>query len=421
MTRRKALATAAAILAAGPLTAGCGGRPASSGPIVLHLQGAPQDQPLYQRLLPDFVARHRGIRVQVSTAATGVPTSTVAGAVAGAGPDVLWGTDPAPYLAKPLLADLTPWIRREGYALGDFGPNVLAAFRRSTSLFMLPRSLSPQAYAVRLDRLAAAHLQPPGATTTAPELSTLWAHLTSGARVGGALDWKPTATFYLRGWGAHLVKPTDPRRCALATPAAVACGRWMWDQFWSCRCAQGPFGPHRAARFATGSLAMRLVSAAGIVAFAAAHQQIHWQLAPFPRWPAGSATSAAVDFYGMSAASPHPHAAWALLAYITSAGWQLAAIRAARVPPARRSLWAAFASRIAQTAPPLARQPLTVFSDPVEADVAYPPETFADQAAALAVLNPLWVEMFGPSSSLAVRHGFPLAAARIDAAEAVRA
>ncbi len=421
LTRRKALAATAAVLAAGSLTTGCGGaRPGTDGTITLHLQGTPQDQPLYARLLPDFTARHRGVRVQVSTAATAKPAVPVAGVVAGAGPDVLWGNDPVPYLAQPLLADLTPWIGRGGYDLQAFGANVLAAFRRGGSLFMLPRSLSPQAYAVRLDRLTAAHLQPPAAGTTAAEFSTMWARLSSGGRVGGALDWRPTSSFYLRGWGAHLVDPGNPRRCALGTAAAIACGRWMWDQFWSCGCAQGPFGPNRTARFATGGLAMRLVSAAGIVGFAAAHQPIRWRLTPFPRWPAGPATGALVDFYGMSAATPHPHAAWALLTYITSAGWQQAAIHAARVPPARRSLWGAFATRIAQAAPPLAHQPLSAFSAPVEADVAYPQETFADQAPATAVLTPLWAEMFGPNAKLSVRQGFPLAATRIDAAEAPR-
>ena len=421
MTRRGALAAAAAALAGGALAACGGARPSRAGPIVLHLQVAPQDQPLSQRLLSRFTARHRGVRVQVSTGTAGAPTASVTGALTGAGPDVVWGTDPVPYLAKPLLADLTPWIRREKYAIQDFGANVLAAFSRGPSLFMLPRSLSPQAYAVRLDRLGAAHLQPPAAATTAAELSTMWARLSSGTRVGGSLDWKPTATFYLRGWGAHLVDPANPRRCALDSAAAIACGRWMWDQFWSCRCAQGPYGPHHSARFTTGTLAMRQVSAAGIVAFAAAHQQIRWQLAPFPRWPAGPATGAAVDFYGMSAVSPHQEAAWTLLAYVTSATWQDAAIQAARVPPARRSLWPAFMRRIAQVAPPLAHQPLSAFAEPVGNDVAYPPETFADQATALAVLDPLWLEMFGPNSRLAVRRGFPFAAARIDAAESVRA
>lgn len=417
MTRRVLLATAG-VGAAAYWLSGCGAaRPGGGGPITLRLVGA-GDPALYAALLPQFEQANQGIRVQFSPAGSGGQQALMTALLTGSGPDVFWDDDPSRYLGTPLVADLNPLARQSGYDLGDFGTSVLDAFRSGGSLFMLPRTVSPSAYAVRTDVLAGAGALVPDTGWTSSDLAATWRQVSAGGRaIGGRLDWTPQATYYLNGWGAHLVDPEEPRHCALQTAAAVRCGQWMWDRFTTDASAQGPLGQNPAADFWAGTLAMQIVDAAGIAAFASRATTTAWQLAPFPQWPAGPSTLAATDFYALSAGSAHMQAAWRLLAFLTGVEAQKAAITSALVPPSRHSLWDEYLAALATAAPPLPHKPLQAFADPVRQDWARPPERFRFQPQALAVLEPYWLRIFGPHSSLQVSAGFAAATADVDAAE----
>jgi len=417
LSRRALLAGAGALASGGLLGACAGGTPASRrGPITLLLLGT-GDAGLYQQMLPRFEAAHPGITVRLSLAIQGHTAALTAALLTGSGPDVLWDTDPAPYLDRPLLADLAPLAARDHLDLGDWPAPVLAAYRTGDQLFMLPRSVSPGAYAVRTDRLAAAGVEVPTDGYTAAELATIWQHLTRPGQVGGKLVWSPTSTFYLTGWGASLVEPADPARCALGRAAAITCGQWVWDRFWTDRSAQGLQGQNPAPGFAAGSPAMDVLPCAAAPTAAGAYQNLAWRLAPFPRWPAGPATFADSDFYAIPAASSHREAAWLLLTYLTSAEWGQAALAASLVCPARKSLWTAYLTAARQAAPPLRQQPLEIYRDAIQGGWTYPPQRFRHQQDAVAVLGPFWQQIFGPGSTQTVRDGFPAAAAAVDARE----
>jgi multiple sugar transport system substrate-binding protein len=417
LSRRAALARAAG--AAGGLfwLSACGGRPAAGGPVTLTLQ-TPADAALLAEMLPRFLRAEPGIRVNVSVAEPDNSGALATALVAGSGPDVFWDNDPSRYLGTPLVLDLAPLARRDGYDLSDFGPSVLEAFRFDGGLFMLPRSVSPGAYAVRLDVLDQVGVDLPAAGYTADDLAALWRRLSAGGRrIGGQLVWAPDATFYLNGWGAHLVDPADGTRCALDAPEAIACGQWMWDRFWRDGSAQGLQGQASAADFFSGTLAMMVVACADVPGFAGRAQAVPWRLLPFPRWPAGPSTFARTDFYAIAAQTKHAEAAWKLLAFISSAAWQSAAISSVLLCPSRISLWEAFIAAAARTVRPLALQPLEVYAQAVQQDWARPPERFRYQNRAAPLLTAYWQKIFGSNNALTVADGFPQAAADIDAAE----
>lgn len=417
-TRRAFLRAAAAVSGWTALATACGGRAAGSGPVVLNLQ-APYDGQLFGEMMPRFEAAHPGLRVDVGVSPAPGSASLAAALVAGSGPDVFWDNDPARYLGTPLLLDLSPFVASGAYDLGDFGSAVLGAFRYGGGLYMLPRSVSASAYAVRTDIWSAAGIAVPTAPYTADDLAGVWRRLSTAGRViAGQLAWSPSSTFYLNGWGAHEVEPGTPTRCALGSAAAIACGQWMWDRFWVDNDAQGQQGQYPQANFAAGTLGMQAVSCAGLPAFAAAAAGVPWKLIPFPVWPSGSATAAETDFFAISAATAHPEAAWTLLTFVTSAAWQQAAIGTLLVPPARKSLWPQYVQEAPRILPALRGQDLTVFAQPVQDDWAFPPEEFRYQAPAAPILASYWQHIFGPGSTLTVKEGFTAAAAAVDRAEA---
>jgi multiple sugar transport system substrate-binding protein len=423
LPRREALALAAATL--GLALAGCASaRPTrSSGVVTLYFQGSgPLD--LRPDLLEAFEADHPGIRVVATPPPAGaqLDQALLAAFVSGSGPDVFWSAAPWVYASGPWLADLSPFVAAARFDLRVFPSHQLEATRWAGGLHGLPRTTNPAAYAARTDVFAAAGVALPEPGYTAQDLADLWKRLTvPGRRAGGALEWSPTSTFYLRGWGAHLVDPRDNRRCALATPAAIACGTWMWERFWLDGSARGLQGQDGWAAFGNGSLAMAVVTASSLPAAAALYAGFSWRLVPFPRWPAGPATSTDSEFYGIRATTAHPREAWELLVFVTSPTWQRAAIQAGLVPPSRVALWPDYVRVLSARIPALAEQPTHVLLDAVTADAAYPPETFAYQQAAVPVLQAYWQRIFGPGHTLTVARGFPACAAAVDRAEAAAA
>ncbi len=415
-TRRQVLAAAAAALASAAGLGACGpAGPKGSGVTPLFLEGT-GDQALFQQMIPAFEADHRGIRVRWGLLQPGQEGDVNASILAGMGPDVLWASDPGPYVRADLILPLDGWVESQHYDLSDFPPRLLSWLRRQGQLWGLPRRCSTGALLVNNDLLMSAHVSPPDPGYTATDLANLWSRLTGGGQIGGQLPWDPSETFLLNGWGAHLVDPANPRHCVLDSTPGIACGRWMRDRLLRDRSVQGLQGQQADASFTQGTLAMEVVSAEGILAAASAAMSIPWSLLPFPRWPAGPATFAHSDCYVVSRGTKHPDAAWTLLTWVSSANWQRAAMQSAPVPPARLSLWSEYLDVLARAAPPLASRNLQVFSQPVTQGWAMPQEVFWDQTAAAPVLNTYWQRIFA-TGALGVAKGLAQAASAVDATQ----
>lgn len=419
--RRDALRLAAGATATLWLTAcGAAGPTGARGEITLHFQGAgPTD--LNPTLLAEFEARHPGVRV----AATLPPAPAtrdqqlISAFVAGSGPDVFWSAAPWAFARGPWLLDLSRLVQDSGFELSAFPASQLLAYRRQGGLYGLPRTCNPSVFVARTDIWASAGIPLPTGHYTAAELAATWARFTErGRRAGGELDWSPTSTYYLRGFGAHLVDPTDDLRCVVGSPAAQACGTWIWQRFWRDGSARGTQGQNGWAAFGQGSLGMALVSAAALPGATQVYANFPWRLVPFPRWPAGNATSTTSEFYGIHAGTAHRTAAWALLQFVVSAPWQRASITAGLIPPARLQLWPHFLTALGQRVPALQNQPLPLLAAGVVGGWAYPPETFRYQDAALPILTGYWTRVFGTARGLPVVQGLPAAAAAVDTAEA---
>ncbi len=414
---RRSLLGSAAAMAAGALLGACGrARPGGATPTTLLLEGTGQVG-LFAQMIPEFEAQHPGVRVQWGLTSFNQAAALRDQLLASVGPDVLWVQDPGPYLAGDLLLPLDGLIRDAGYALTDFPPRLLGAVSQAGHLYGLPRSAATGAYMVNVGLVNAAQASVPGPDYTADEMAALWDRLTRSGIVGGQLAWSPAATFYFNGWGGHLVDPADPRRCLLDSAPDLACGEWMYGRLRQDGSAQGLQGQQSSASFTNGSLVMQVVTAAGALSAAAQAGSFSWTFLPFPAWPKGRATFVQVDAYAISAATRHPHAAWELLQFVSSPAWQRQAM-ATGVPPARLPLWPQYIRALERAAPPMAGRGLDAFFQPLQEGWAYPPERFAENSAASAVLDQYWQDIYGPTGHLPVRQGFRAAAAAVDKSQA---
>ena len=414
---RRAFLASAAALAAGAALSACGtARPGSGGPTTLVLAGTGQPS-LFAQMIPTFEAQHPGVHVRWGLTTLSAATTVRDQMLASVGPDVLWVSDPDPYLQAGLLLPLNPLVQRSAYSLADFPAQLRGALTRRGQLYGLPRSAATGAYLLNVGLVNAVRGVVPGPTYTADDMASLWNTLTRGGVVGGELDWSPQASFYFNGWGGHLVDPADDRRCLLASAAAEACGTWMYARLRSDGSAQGLQGQHSTARFRTGGLAMKVVSASNVLAAVGAAGNIAWTILPFPVWPGGPATFVDMDAYAIAATTHAPEAAWELLQFISSPAWQQAVMENAPVPPARLQLWPAYLHILETAAPPLQGRGLQAFSDPLTQGWAFPPERFHDNTAAMTVLDRYWQQIYAPQGQLSVAKGFSAAAAAVDASQ----
>lgn len=413
MTRRGLLRVSAAV-AAGAWLSACGGTPRHAGGIteLTFVSGDPMT--VVPSLIADFEASHPTIRVSYAPSQPSGTVNTVAAIVGHGAADVFWDDNPSPYLQDELCVDLSTYI--DSASLAAFSSPQLQAFRRGSGLYMLPQSNAPSAFLARTDVFSSVGIAVPTVSWTYNDLADIWQSLTTpGTRVGGQLIWSPTSTFYLTGWGASLVSPTNPLECTLGSAAAIACGQWMWDRFWKDQSAAGLQGQASWADITKGSLVMEVITSAQI-SFAAKHYSFDWTLVPFPMWPQGSATLTTTPFYAIPVSCTQRDAAWELLQFVTSVSWEQATL-AQGVSPARTSLWPSFLATLRKDIPSIASVPLEVFSTPVEDGWALPPETFTFQQAALDILNPAWTNIFGPNHTTTVPKGFAKAATAVDTAE----
>ncbi len=413
MPRRGFLRVAGASVA-GAILSGCG---APGGSRVIEL-GLTSGDPVTvaQPLIGQFEASHPGVRVHLAPTSTGSSTAMEAAIVAGAAPDVFWGTDPTLLLSNALCLNLAPLTTPT--ELADFSSAQLAAFRSGSGLYMLPQSNTPAAYVVRQDVFTNQGVALPDASWTSDDLARVWLALRiPGQRVGGRLPWTPTSTFYFNGWGGSLVTPGNTMRCALNSSPAIACGQWMWDRFWQDQSAAGPQGQATWATIQNGSLLMEVATSADVARYAAS-ASYPWTVLPFPRWPARLATSTTTPFYAIPVTTTHRDLAWELLQFVTSTKWEQTSLQTG-VSPARKSQWPAFIAFVRGEAPVLKDLPLeAAFTTAVLDDWAYPTQTFRFQSAAMGILDKTWSTLFGTGGKESIATGFAQAATAVDTAQA---
>jgi ABC-type glycerol-3-phosphate transport system substrate-binding protein len=180
---RRALLGSAAALVAGSVLSACGrAHPGGGGPVTLILEGKGQ-RSLFAQMIPEFEARHSGIRVQWGLTSGTQSTAMRDQMLASVGPDVLWLQDPGPYFAGRLLLPLDRFVAAAPTAIADIPQVALDTMRQGGRLYGLPRSAATGAYMVNVELVNAAQAAMPADGYTAGDAADLWNRLTTAGRV----------------------------------------------------------------------------------------------------------------------------------------------------------------------------------------------------------------------------------------------
>ena len=172
---------------------------------------------------------------------------------------------------------------------------------------------------------------------------------------------------HINAWGGHIVDPTDPTKCDIDDPQALAALEWVRARMWDDK-VMATFtdvnNVGTAAAFSAGQLAM-VEDGSWALKSILENAPFRIGVAPIPAGPAGRATLSTTDGFGIYSGTRHPREAWELVKFLVSKEYALAMAEANLLQPARLSLVADWERLVKQQYPKKAKgMDLDVFAAP---------------------------------------------------------
>ena len=371
-----------------------------------------------------FLARYPNIRLKMY----GSTVNPLPAVLAGTGPDVpqLQGGSGgiSSWLAGPEVLDLSGYIRQSNLNLRDFSVGQLTEVTQAGKVYGIPNYTGTGGVVVNQTVLDQLGLHYPSPNWDYHE----WSHLAAAAsgiasggqrRIGTTINpdyfGSGPGAFYYHGWGADIVDPTNPARCGLGTPEAIACAEFLYGMVWKKSATFGWVPPS----FTQGLAVMPYCWLQSYIIPAATQWNgFKWDFWPQPRWPHGSYTMTNPNFFAISAGTKHPDAAWELVRWLTvTPHWQRTLMRSVLLPPGYLPLWPEWVTVVRQVAPSLRSKNLDIFASHVKTGILYGGSRFARQdTQAKAILQKWYGRIL--SRVVSVKSGLTQMAAQIDALEA---
>ncbi len=314
--------------------------------------------------------------------------------------------------------DLRPYVKADvdQATLDDWDPvQYQALFTRDGRQYGLPKYHGALALYYNRDMLDAAGVDYPDANWDHARYLEAMRLLAADPNAEGRRDvwgsmvdisWERLQV-HVNAWGGHFADPADPHHSLMGEKPSLDALEWLRARIWDEHVMAGPLdvqnlGTREA--FAAGKLAMvedgswALKDMLAAVTFPVG-------VAVFPRGPQRRATLTTTDAFGIYAHTRYPDAAWELMQFLISKEYGRAMAKAHFLQPARYSLIEDWVSYIRAEYPEkTAGMDIAVFADGQRNGYSVVAETFADQAAATALSNPAWQEIFtlgkAPVSSL---------------------
>lgn len=311
--------------------------PAASGgysgpPVTIEyaIWGDPAEINSQKAVVEGFTAANPAITVDVTVADWDAYWDKLqTGLAGGAAPDVFAMDGPLgpDYQTRDVLLDLTPYIKAEGYDLGQLDDNAVKDFTtRDGLVFGLPRDLNVIALFYNKDMFDAAGIAYPDDTWTWDKLIEVGKQLTKDTDGDGTVDqWGiyTETTDMENAWSSFVwqaggdILTEDGTKSALDRPESAAGIQFLQDLIWKEKVVPDPaifaetgdaFEQQVAAMEINGSWLVPTHEAAGI----------NLGIAPLPAGPAGKATSVNPTGAVVYAKTDAPEASWLLAKYLAS-------------------------------------------------------------------------------------------------------
>lgn len=201
--------------------------------------GAGDDSDYYrliQSLYREFEARH-GAQIRVEgtpgAGAQDYVRKLMLDHIAGTMPDVvtLDASSAAVFIDNGTLLDLTPFVERDGFDLGQFYPNVVDIARRGDRLYAVPTDFTPMVMYCNRRHFREAGLDAPDGRWTFDQFVAAAKALTREGRYGFEFaNWMPGWVMFLWNHGADVLSPDGARASGhFDAPAAVEAVQFLAD------------------------------------------------------------------------------------------------------------------------------------------------------------------------------------------------
>lgn len=355
---------------------------------------------LFVHYLDPFIARHRGVRVNVSLASI-TPAYLISAILAGEGPDVWNDWQLSQFIQGGYLLPLDEYIRRDNIDTSIYVPTQFARMHTPEGTFGLPNVGGGEAILVNFDLIDQLGLKRPTPDWSYTDMEHL-ARATMGSVSGkwryGIDNIYPRQLIY-KGFGGSYVNEVLGTRCTLDTPAAIAAAEWVFGMMRDRVATNVYLGP---AAFSQGQTALHVDGVWNLPPVVEGVRGIEWDFLPFPNWPKGQASYSQSNGYLVNARTRWPELAWELMKFLcVETQWQRSMAKMLLLGPSITSLWDEWLTTVAATVPPLRNKSLHVFRDMCISGTAYPHQPFRyNSVQAYALIGGYYAKVLGATSAV---------------------
>ncbi len=362
--------------------------------------------PMAKQLLEQFHTAHPDISVYYIPDPVNIVDQMPIDMQAGTAADVFQGCCAhfPTWAQKGYTLDLRPYVEADldQATIADWDPaQYRAFFTRDGRQFGLPKYHGALALYYNKDLFDQYHVEYPGGSWNHDDYLNAMKLLTRDRNGDGKTDlWGSMVNVYwdriqvhVNGWGGHFVDPTDPTRCVMGEPQALAAVEWLRARMWDDKCmatlpdvdgmrTRQAFISEKIAMVEDGSWALKDILAGA---------PFRIGVAPFPSGPVRKVTLATTDGFGIFAGTKHPEAAWLLMKFLISKDYGRAMARADFLQPARASLVEDWISYIQEQFPIQAKGvDLAAFAEGQLKGYSVVAEIFANMADATRIAQDAW-------------------------------
>ncbi len=201
----------------------------------------------------------------------------------------------------------------------------------------------------------------------------------------------------VNAWGGHLVDPDNPAQSLMCETKAMEAMEWIRARMWDDRVMASSLdvqGLSTRDAFISGKLAM-VEDGSWALKDILTGADFRIGVAPLPSGPAGKATLASTDGFGIYAGTNHPDEAWELVKFLISKDYGRAMAQANFLQPARASLVEDWAGFIREEFPQKAADiDLAAFADGHIQGYSVTAEIFANMDESKSITYAMWEEIF---------------------------
>lgn len=312
--------------------------------------GSPEEMAILNPLIQEFRQAHPEIKLEVMHIPDKYFQKLHTLIAANLAPDVAFVNN----IQFPIYASNNAFLPLEKYLSAstvlkaeDFYPQTLDGFRQAGTLQGIPRDASNMVIFYNQELFDQAKVPYPKADWNLPDMITTAQALTRDANQDGHpeqfgmsfqnhfLFWTP----YLWSMGGDFFSP-DRKKALLESPEALAGIQLHADlrhKYHVAPTAAEAGSSTMSQLFVQGKLAM-VLNGRWAVPLYRQNLKFKWNIAPFPKGPAGSVVDADASGWVISRQSKHPEQAWKLIEFLASRKASEAFTRPGLIIPARKDV-----------------------------------------------------------------------------------